>query len=127
MELVVVIVIIGALLAIALGSYLLFRDRAQTMTAKANVRSALPAIEAYFVDNHDYAFDRRADGTAAATVEDALVTYDAGLRFSGLHRITITSVAGGSSYCVSAIGSDGESWKRAGPSSGTTGPTTPCS
>ena len=53
-ELLVVIVIIGILLAIAIPSYLGFRDRAAAAAAKANVRSALPAVETYFADNDTY-------------------------------------------------------------------------
>jgi len=53
-ELLVVIVIIGILLAIAIPSYLGFRDRASASAAQANVRSALPAVEAYFADNDSY-------------------------------------------------------------------------
>jgi type IV pilus assembly protein PilA len=54
-ELLVVIVIIGILLAIAVPSYLHFRDRANNSAAGANVRTALPAVEAYFADNQTYA------------------------------------------------------------------------
>jgi type IV pilus assembly protein PilA len=49
-ELLVVIIIIGILLAIAVPSYLGFRDRAANNAAKANLRAALPAAEAYFSD-----------------------------------------------------------------------------
>ncbi len=53
-ELLVVIVIIGILLAIAVPSYLGFRDRAADSAAKANIRSAVPSAEAYFADNSNY-------------------------------------------------------------------------
>jgi type IV pilus assembly protein PilA len=60
-ELLVVIIIIGILLAIAVPSYLSFRDRANQRAASANVRAAVPAAEAYFADNGDYsAMDRAA-------------------------------------------------------------------
>ena len=53
-ELLVVIVIIGILLAIAVPSYLGFRDRAADTAAQANLRSAVPSAEAYFADNSSY-------------------------------------------------------------------------
>ena len=50
-ELLVVIIIIGILLAIAVPSYLGFRDRAANNAVKANLRAALPSAEAYYADN----------------------------------------------------------------------------
>jgi type IV pilus assembly protein PilA len=54
-ELLVVLVIIGILLAIAVPSYLGFKDRANNSAAKANLRAALPSAEAYYADNNTYA------------------------------------------------------------------------
>src|SRR5438128_4422753 len=53
-ELLVVIVIIGILLAIAIPSYLGFRDRANKADALANLRQAVPAAEGYYSDNQTY-------------------------------------------------------------------------
>ena len=49
-ELLVVIVILGILVAIAVPSYLSFRGNAQDAAAQSNVRSAIPAAEAWFQD-----------------------------------------------------------------------------
>src|SRR5207244_1671220 len=70
-ELLVVIIIIGILLAIAIPSYLKFRDRANKSAAQANVRASVPAIEAYFADNNTY---------AGATLSYLQTTYDQGIK-----------------------------------------------
>ena len=51
-ELLIVIVILGILVAIAVPSYLSFRGSAQDAAAKSNVRSAIPAAEAYYQNNN---------------------------------------------------------------------------
>ena len=50
-ELLVVIIIIGILLAIAVPSYLGFRDRATKAANQANIRAAIPSIETFAADN----------------------------------------------------------------------------
>jgi len=50
-ELLVVIIILGILLAIAVPSYLSFKDRANKTAAAANVRSIIPSVESYNADN----------------------------------------------------------------------------
>ena len=59
-ELLVVIVIIGILLAIAVPSYLGFKDRANEKAGAGQRRAAIPSAEAYYSDYDDYA--RHADG-----------------------------------------------------------------
>src|SRR5437763_9108485 len=49
-ELLVVIIILGILLAIAVPSYLSFKDRANKSAAEANIRAVLPDIESYNAD-----------------------------------------------------------------------------
>jgi type IV pilus assembly protein PilA len=50
-ELLVVIIILGILLAIAVPSYLSFKDRAAKSAAQANVRAVVPDVESYNADN----------------------------------------------------------------------------
>src|SRR5437764_925733 len=71
-ELLVVIVIIGILLAIAIPSYLGFKDRANKADAQANLRQAVPSAEAYYSDNNTYA------GLSTDAVT-GLKLYDSGL------------------------------------------------
>ena len=49
-ELLVVIIILGILAAIAVPGYLSFATKAKSAAASANVRSAIPAAEAYYTD-----------------------------------------------------------------------------
>jgi type IV pilus assembly protein PilA len=109
-ELLVVIVIIGILLAIAVPSYLGFRDRANKSAAQSNVKSAMPAAEAYYADHGDYQFNLKQDGTAAATSLAALQDIDSGIDSSltitaGAASYKLMAVKGG--WCVSVTGPGG--------------------
>jgi type IV pilus assembly protein PilA len=84
-ELLVVIIIIGILLAIAVPSYLGFRDRAADNAAKANLRAALPAAEAFYSDNGTYV---GMDLTALKAIDQGLST-----------EIAVVSAAA-STYCL---------------------------
>ncbi len=98
-ELLVVIIIIGILLAIAVPSYIKFRDRANDSAAKANVRAAIPAMEAFFADYNTY---------AGATPTFLQTNYDQGIK-----NITIPT-ANSTTYCVQSV-VGGKTWKKAGP------------
>jgi type IV pilus assembly protein PilA len=99
-ELLVVIIIIGILLAIAVPSYMSFRDRAADAASKANVRAAIPAVEAFSADN---------DGSAGDIDGDALTSGYQGMTVALLQTIDqgLTSTLGigtvaADSYCVQA-------------------------
>src|SRR5262249_51814228 len=47
-------IIIGILLAIAVPSYLGFRDKAQRTAAASDVRETIPSAEAFYSDNDTY-------------------------------------------------------------------------
>jgi type IV pilus assembly protein PilA len=100
-ELLVVIIIIGILLAIAVPSYMKFRDRANKSAAQANVRASVPGAEAYYADFNTYS---GMDLTALQT------SYDAGIK-----DITVAS-ATSTTYCIQST-KGAETWKKAGPGS----------
>jgi type IV pilus assembly protein PilA len=56
-ELLVVIIILGVLLAIAVPSYLSFKDRANKSAAQAAVRALVPSLESFNSDNGGTAND----------------------------------------------------------------------
>ena len=99
-ELLVVIIIIGILLAIAVPSYLGFRDRASNHAAKENLRAALPVAQAYYVDNGEYTGMDAAD----------LASIDSGISST----LTVVSVTP-STYCLADTVS-GKTWSVSGPS-----------
>jgi type IV pilus assembly protein PilA len=98
-ELLVVIIIIGILLAIAVPSYLGFRERAADSASQANVRAAIPAVETYAADNVGAAGD--ADGDPATSGYQGmdlaeLQEIDAGLA----PLLTFGTLLDVDSYCV---------------------------
>ena len=108
-ELLVVIIIIGILLAIAVPSYLGFRDRAAKAAAQANVRSAIPSIETFFADNNTYV---GVHNVALGTPPGA-ISYDAGLKATFDSAQSTGGV--GATYCVySSVG--GFEYYKLGPS-----------
>jgi len=105
-ELLVVIIILGILLAIAIPSYLSFRDRANNSAAKANVRAAIPAVEAYNADNTGTGASA---GYTGMTVS-LLPAYDSALIPT---KLTIAS-ADSVTYCVESV-VGGKTWNKDGP------------
>jgi type IV pilus assembly protein PilA len=104
-ELLVVMIILAILTAIAIPSYLSFKDRANKSAAGADVRSIIPSIESYFSDNGTYS------GMSIAGLQ---ASYDQAINLSlyALGAGTQTS----SNYCVQAT-SQNQTASKAGPSS----------
>jgi type IV pilus assembly protein PilA len=98
-ELLVVIIIIGILLAIAIPSYLKFKDRANNAAAQANVRAAVPGMEAFNADRGFYT------GATSAILQ---ASYDQGIKNIVVQSATATT------YCIqSTVGTS--IYKKAGP------------
>jgi type IV pilus assembly protein PilA len=99
-ELLIVIVIIGILLAIAVPSYLGFKDRANKRAAQSDIREAIPSMEAYYSDVTTY---------SGATPAGLRATYD-----SGLSNAVVFGGLSTTGYCIGAqVGN--ASWSVTGP------------
>jgi type IV pilus assembly protein PilA len=88
-ELLVVMIILAILTAIAIPSYLSFRDRANKSAAGADLRAAIPSVEAFFSDNGTYA------GMTAAKLK---ASYDQSIS-AGIVSVHAATATG---YCVQA-------------------------
>jgi type IV pilus assembly protein PilA len=105
-ELLVVIVILGILMAIAVPSYLGFQSRAYDAAAKANVRAALPSVEAYYGDNSTYATMTAAN----------LALIDAGIKIDPLVAADQTAT----SFCISSTQGSTHVFSQNGPAASIT-------
>ena len=99
-ELLIVLVIIGILLAIAVPSYLGFKDRANKRAVQSDLRAALPTAEAYYSDRGSY---------TNLTV-GSMAAIDTGLA-SDVVSVTAGSKTG---YCLSGT-KGGQAWSVHGP------------
>jgi type IV pilus assembly protein PilA len=130
-ELLVVIIILGILLAIAVPSYLSFKDRANKSAAEANVRAVLPDVESYNADNvpgapstsdPDFSTSNVDSGYAGMTAAELKTSYDQAFPSSVWVNTTdasfpagVTGVSpvGGASpnYCVVSQNGNWYAWK----------------
>jgi type IV pilus assembly protein PilA len=101
-ELLVVIIILGILLAIAIPSYLTFRGRANKSAAQANVRAAVPGMEAYNADH--------ATGYVGVSLPKLQGSYDAGIK-----NVTIRAATNGG-YCLENTVPGTVTYHKSGPS-----------
>ena len=104
-ELLVVIVIIGILLAIAVPSYLGFKDRANSRAAEADIRAAVPSMEAYYADHGHYTgvTQRRDQGVDRLRC----VFGDVGRQHRRTASYCITATVGGKSWSLKGPGATG--------------------
>jgi len=99
-ELLIVIVIIGILLAIAVPSYLGFKDRANKRAVQSDLGAAPPTAEAYYSDHGSY------NGLTLSKME----SIDTGLASK---VITVGTLSAGG-YCLSGQ-KGGQTWAVHGP------------
>jgi type IV pilus assembly protein PilA len=97
-----VIIILGILLAIAIPSYLSFRTRANKSAAQANVRAAIPGMEAYNADH--------ATGYVGINLAKLQGSYDAGIK-----NVTIRAATNGG-YCLENTFPGTVTYHKSGPS-----------
>ena len=98
-ELMVVVLIIGILIAIALPTFLGARTRAQNKAAQSDLRNALVAAKTIYTDNSDYS---AATTTAMAAVEPSLCYVAAGTT-SVATGATCAAGAGAASVSVAPV------------------------
>ena len=101
-ELFVVIIIFGILFAIAIPSYLSFRTRANKSAAQANVRAAVPGMEAFNADH--------ATGYVGVNLAKLQASYDAGIK-----NVTIRAATQGG-YCIENTSPGTVTYHKSGPS-----------
>jgi type IV pilus assembly protein PilA len=101
-ELLVVIIILGILLGIAIPSYLTFRGRANKSAAQANVRAAVPGMEAFNADH--------ATGYVGVNLAKLQASYD-----SGIKSVTIRAATQGG-YCLENTSPGTVTYHKSGPS-----------
>jgi prepilin-type N-terminal cleavage/methylation domain-containing protein len=113
-ELLIVVLVIGILIAVAVPSYKTFRTRAIDNSAKAIIRAAVPAANAYGLDNIGTATD--ADSNAATTgfkgmTTAFLVKIDKGIPSTLTVYATKTTTT---AYCLRTTQSS-RTWSALGP------------
>lgn len=95
-ELLIVMLIIGILLAIAVPAYSALTSQAKSRTGEQQIRAAMPAAEAFFLDNGTYV----GLGNSIKKTPPGIASYDSGL------EITVGAGAKGkptaTTFCLNA-------------------------
>jgi len=97
-ELMVVVLIIGILIAIALPTFLGARNRAQDRAAQSSLRNALVAAKTIYTDGSDY---QDADAAALVAVEPSL-TFDDAADSTGPRMVSVDST-GPTNWAAAAL------------------------
>jgi type IV pilus assembly protein PilA len=103
-ELVIVVIVLGILVAIAMASYMGYRERASDSAAQSNIYALVPSIQGYFVDHDSY---------SGLTLDILKASYDGGIDPERYSFGTVAPADG--TYCVQTS-SGGRTWRKNGPS-----------
>ena len=101
-ELMVVVLIIGILIAIGLPTFLGARTRAQNRAAQSDLRNALVAAKTMYSDNSSYALADQVAATGLATVEPSLCYVAAATASIATGQVCVSGAATGGGVSVSA-------------------------
>jgi type IV pilus assembly protein PilA len=109
-ELMVVVLIIGILIAIAIPTFLGARKRADDRAAQSSLRNTLTAAKTIFTDNETFnpATGDKADATGLAAGEPSLTFVAAGADSTGPSTVSVDPGAAGSQTFYAA------GWSKAG-------------
>lgn len=100
-EMLIVVIILGILIAIAVPAYLRFRDRADDAAAKSNLRAMIPAVEAYLADNGTNGYTGMEIGGATGLRSQYNILLK-GWDDASSTGVTILS-ANASTYCIKSV------------------------
>jgi type IV pilus assembly protein PilA len=106
-ELMVVVLIIGILIAIALPTFLGARSRAQNRAAQSSLRNALTAAKVLYTDTDDYSTATVAN---MALVEPSLTYVATGTASTGANNVSVynnAGAAGGQVWAAAALSASG--------------------
>jgi type IV pilus assembly protein PilA len=107
-ELMVVVLIIGILVAIALPTFLGARNRANDKAAQSSVRNALAAAKTIFTDTDDYS---TVDAASMLATEPSLTYDDTGADSTGPNNVSLevaTTTATDDTINMAALSKSGE-------------------
>ncbi|HJR98591.1 MAG TPA: prepilin-type N-terminal cleavage/methylation domain-containing protein [Actinomycetota bacterium] len=104
-ELMVVVLIIGILIAIALPTFLGARERAQNRAAQSSLRNALVAAKTAYTDQGDYS---TATDTDLPAIEPSLSYLAAGVASTGPTAVSVAVNAGGNKWSGAALSDSGD-------------------
>jgi type IV pilus assembly protein PilA len=103
-EMVIVVIVVGILLAIAISSYLGYRERANDSAAQSSLYVLFPSIQAYYVDHNE--------SYSGMTFAELKANYDSGIDPARYSFGSVPPANG--TYCVQSSSGD-RTWRKNGP------------